>query len=139
METAIKPLDVPTAIRQRRSIKNFTRDPIAPEVLRQLIELTVAAPSSWNLQDWRIVLVRSEAQKAALSAAAFNQKQIVEAPVTFVFAASPYSWRDGIEPIIEQGLVNGWSEGFAAYLRGAVPQFQQALGEKTASTPSKMR
>jgi nitroreductase len=130
VETAVKPLDVPAAIRRRRSIKNFKSDPIAPELLQELVTLTVAAPSSWNLQDWRIVLVQSEAQKAALSAAAFNQKQIIEAPVTFVFAASPYAWREGIEPILEQGQANGWSEGFADYLRGAVPQFQETLGDK---------
>lgn len=51
-------LDVPTAILQRRAIKSFKTDAIAPELLKQLVELTVAAPSSWNLQDWRIVLVQ---------------------------------------------------------------------------------
>ncbi len=50
------PLDVPTAINQRRSIKTFTTDPIAPELLKTLVELTVAAPSSFNIQDWRIKL-----------------------------------------------------------------------------------
>ncbi len=53
-----QPLDVPSAIFQRRSIKTFKPDPIAPELLRQLVELTVAAPSSFNIQDWRIILVK---------------------------------------------------------------------------------
>jgi nitroreductase len=56
-------LDVPTAISQRRSIKSFQSQPIAPEVLRKLIELAVAAPSSYNLQDWRLVIIQDEAQK----------------------------------------------------------------------------
>lgn len=39
------PLDVPTAIAQRRSIKSFKSDPIAPELLKQLVELTPLHPA----------------------------------------------------------------------------------------------
>jgi nitroreductase len=67
------PLDVPTAILQRRAIKTFKPDPITPDLLKQLVELTVAAPSSYNLQDWRIIVVQDDAQKAALSEAAWGQ------------------------------------------------------------------
>lgn len=86
-------LDVPTAIAQRRSIKTFKPDLVAPELLHQLIELTVAAPSSFNLQPWRIVLVQNPTQQAALAAAAWNQQQILQAPVTFVFAADINGWQ----------------------------------------------
>ncbi|MDZ8032720.1 nitroreductase family protein [Nostoc sp. DedSLP04] len=126
-----QPLDVPSAIAQRRSIKTFKTDPIAPELLKQLVELTVAAPSSYNLQDWQIILVQDEAQKAALSAASFNQQQIVQAPVTFVFAADPNAGEKNLAPIIEQGLETGaWNEGTVNYFKTAIPQFQATLGEK---------
>ncbi|MDZ8137895.1 MAG: nitroreductase family protein [Nostoc sp. DedQUE04] len=126
-----QPLDVPSAIAQRRSIKTFKTDPIAPELLKQLVELTVAAPSSYNLQDWQIILVQDEAQKAALSAASFNQQQIVQAPVTFVFAADPNAGEKNLAPIIEQGLETGaWNEGTVNYFKTAVPQFQATLGDK---------
>lgn len=51
----IEPLDVPSAILQRRSIKSFKPDAIELELLRRLVKLTVAAPSSDNIQDRRIV------------------------------------------------------------------------------------
>jgi nitroreductase len=125
------PLDVPSAIAQRRSIKTFKTDPIAPELLKQLVELTVAAPSSYNIQDWQIILVQDAAQKAALSAASFNQQQIVQAPVTFVFAADPNAGEQNLTPILEQGLETGaWNEGTVNYFKTAVPQFQASLGEK---------
>lgn len=124
-------LDVPTAIAQRRSIKTFKTDPIAPELLKQLVELTVAAPSSFNIQDWQIILVQDEAQKAALSAASFNQQQIVQAPVTFVFAADPTVGEKDLTPILEQGLQTGaWNENTVSYFKTAVPQFQSTLGDK---------
>ncbi|MHC5936682.1 nitroreductase family protein [Nostoc sp.] len=129
--TQIQPLDVPSAIAKRRAIKTFKTDPIAPELLKQLVELTVAAPSSYNLQDWKIILVQDEAQKAALSAASFNQLQILQAPVTFVFAADPNAGEQNFTPILEQGLQTGaWNEGTVNYFKSAVPQFQAGLGDK---------
>ncbi|MFN6566615.1 nitroreductase family protein [Dendronalium sp. ChiSLP03b] len=129
--TQIQPLDVPSAIAQRRSIKTFKTDPIAPELLKQLVELTVAAPSSFNIQDWQIILIQDEAQKAALAAAAWNQQQIIQAPVTFVFAADPTAGNKDLTPILEQGLQTGaWNEGTVNYFKNAVPQFQNALGDK---------
>lgn len=129
--TQTQPLDVPSAIAQRRSIKTFKTDPLAPELLKQLVELTVAAPSSYNMQGWQIVLVQDEAQKAALSAASWNQQQIIQAPVTFVFAADPNAGEQNLIPIIEQGLETGaWNEGTVNYFKTAIPQFQAALGDK---------
>ncbi len=128
---AVQPLDVPTAILQRRSIKNFKSDPISDELLHQLIELTVAAPSSWNLQDWRIIVVRDEAKKAELCEAAWGQAQIKQAPVTFVFAADAEAGNQDLTPIFEQALAAGaWNEGTVGYFKKAIPQFQQALGDK---------
>ncbi|WP_341526875.1 nitroreductase family protein [Nostoc sp. UHCC 0302] len=129
--TQIQALDVPSAIFQRRSIKNFKTDPISPELLKQLVELTVAAPSSYNLQDWQIILVQDEAQKAALAAASYNQQQIIQAPVTFVFIADTKASEKNLTPILEQGSATGaWNEGTVNYFKTAIPQFQTSLGDK---------
>ena len=125
------PLDVPSAIAQRRAIKSFKTTPIGPDLLKRLVELTVAAPSSYNIQDWRIVLVQDDAQKTALSEAAYGQQQIVQAPVTFVFAASASVGLGDLTPIYEQGMQTGaWTEGTVDYFKKAIPQGQAALGEK---------
>ncbi|MCC5652286.1 nitroreductase family protein [Nostoc sp. XA013] len=129
--TQTQPLDVPSAIAQRRSIKTFKTDPITPELLKQLVELTVAAPSSFNMQGWQIIIVQDEAQKAALSAASWNQQQIVQAPVTFVFAADPNAGEQDLTPILERGLETGaWNEKTVNYFKTSIPQFQAGLGDK---------
>ncbi|AKG24282.1 nitroreductase family protein [Calothrix sp. 336/3] len=129
--TEVQPLDVPKAIIQRRSIKTFKSDPITPELLKQLVELTIAAPSSFNIQDWRIILVQDEAQKAALCEACWNQKQVVQAPVSFVFAADVLAGEKDLTPMLEQGLASGaFNEGTVNYFRTSVPQFQAGLGDK---------
>ncbi|MCU0523411.1 MAG: nitroreductase family protein [Elainella sp. Prado103] len=123
-------LDVPTAILERRAIKTFQADPIAPDLLHRLVELTIAAPSSFNLQQWRIVLVQEEAQKKALSEAAWGQPQIVQAPVTFVFVADADGWQDRAA-INQIALETGaWSQQTVDYFNTAIPQFQTALGDK---------
>jgi len=125
------PLDVPSAILQRRSIKTFKPDPIAPELLHQLVELTVAAPSSYNIQDWQIILVQDPDQRAALATACWNQPQVVQAPVTFVFAADALAGEKDLTPIYEKGLETGaWSEGTVNYFKKAIPQHQGGLGDK---------
>lgn len=67
----------------------------------------MAAPSSYNIQDWQIVIIQDEAQKAALSAASWNQQQIIQAPVTFVFAADATAGEKDLTPILERGLQTG--------------------------------
>jgi nitroreductase len=126
-----QPLDVPAAILQRRSIKSFKSDEIAPDLLRQLIELTVAAPSSFNTQSWRIVMVQSDEQRQALCEACWKQPQISQAPVSFVFAADAMAGEKDLSLIFEAGLASGaWNEKTVEYFKSSIPGFQQQLGNK---------
>jgi nitroreductase len=130
--TQVKALDVPTAILQRRSIKTFESTPIAPDILNELLTLTVAAPSSYNLQDWRIILIQDETQKAGIAEACFGQKQPIQAPLTVVFAADPNAWKKDLSPIYDQGLAKGvWTPETVAYFKSAIPKFQASLGDRT--------
>jgi nitroreductase len=125
-------LDVPTAILQRRSIKTFESTPIPPNILKELLTLTIAAPSSYNLQDWRIILIQDETQKAGIAEACFGQQQPIQAPMTVVFAADPNAWKQDLTPIYEQGIAKGvWTPETVAYFKSAIPKFQASLGDRT--------
>ena len=72
------------AIRQRRAIKHF--DPnhkITDSEFNQLMDLGAQAPSSFNLQHWRIVNVQDTALRQQLRDAANNQAQVTEASLAF--------------------------------------------------------
>jgi nitroreductase len=119
------------AIRQRRSIKSFKSDPIPEPILKELVDLMREAPSSWNFQPTRVVMIRSKEQKEALAAAAWGQKQILEAPVTFVFAVSIQGWERHMDSILKTGVDTGaWPQKFADWIRASAPGFQDSLGEK---------
>jgi nitroreductase len=125
------PLSVPEAIRVRRTTKKFKPDPIPEATLKELIALTLAAPSSHNMQPWRIILIDDPQQKVALGKAAWNQAQVTTAPVTFIFAVSIRGWEKTMEQTIRTATgLGAWTEKTADYFRGSIPGFQDGLGDK---------
>ncbi len=52
--------------------------------IRQLVQLATRAPSAYNLQNWKFIAVQSAAAKARLHALAYQQRQVLDAAVTFI-------------------------------------------------------
>jgi nitroreductase len=72
-------------IRRRTSTELFDAARSLDEAfIRELIEEAVQAPSSFNIQHWRFIAVRRPDDKRALKDAAFGQRQVEDAAVTFV-------------------------------------------------------
>lgn len=76
--------DAAVAADRRRSIRAYAQDEIPEEELRELLRLTGRAPSAFNVQPWRFIVVRDAELKAKLAEAANNQQQVVRAPATIV-------------------------------------------------------
>ncbi|NEP80917.1 MAG: nitroreductase [Okeania sp. SIO3C4] len=128
----ITPLDVSSAIQQRRSIRAFKPDPIEPALIRQLINLTVLAPSSSNLQPWRIILVQNPEKKAALTQACFDEEIIASAPITFVFAADINAWQKDMTLMLDLAKQNkAYADEEIKHFKKAIPSFFGRLGDKT--------
>jgi nitroreductase len=124
-------LTVTQAAHQRRSTKSFKSDAIPEATLQAIINATLSAPSSWNFQPTRIVLIKDSAQKEALADVAWRQKQILEAPVTMIFLASVRGWEKTMDSIIQTAVDSGaWSASTADFIRANAPKFQDALGAK---------
>ncbi|MEP6989639.1 MAG: nitroreductase family protein [bacterium] len=69
---------------RRRSIRRYEDAPVPEAELRELLRLAGRAPSAYNVQPWRFVVVQDAAIKEQLSAAAYGQQQILRAPATIV-------------------------------------------------------
>ena len=83
--------DVMTA---RRAINFFdTQADVPKETLAALLETAARSPSSFNLQPWRVAVLREPAQKAKLRALAWNQPKVTEAPVVLLFLADREAWK----------------------------------------------
>ena len=75
-------------IESRRSIKHYDSEHVMPAAdLAELVRLTKLAPSSFNMQNYRLVAVQDKALKAELRAVAWDQAQVSDASVVFVMCA----------------------------------------------------
>lgn len=69
----------------RHSVRKYKRDvTISDEQLNEILSLTAAAPSSWNLQHWRFLVVREQANKDQLLPLAYNQQQVSDASAVII-------------------------------------------------------
>lgn len=82
----------------RRSIRQYLPTPIPEADLRELLRLAGRAPSAYNVQPWRFVVVQDQAVKALLADAAFGQEQVLRAPATIVMYSD---MQDAIERMPE--------------------------------------
>ena len=84
MSSTLAQLTVQEAAEQRRSIRAYTPEPVPRADLEDILRQTGLAPSAWNLQPWRWVIVEDAATKAKLAQAAYNQRQVSGAPAVIV-------------------------------------------------------
>ena len=61
--------EVLQAIRNRRSIKNFSPEKVPGEILRKVLEAAIWAPSAHNSQPWRFIVVTDHDLKHKLAEA----------------------------------------------------------------------
>jgi len=81
-------MDVAQAILSRRSVRSFDPDhEIDDATLREIFDLVTRAPSSFNLQHWRFVVVRDQDRKDRLCTASYGQSSVREASAVIVVAA----------------------------------------------------
>ena len=81
-------MNVTEAIDARRSVKHYDPEHVMPEEdLQELIRLTKLAPSSFNMQNYRLVVVRDKELRKQLRAVGWDQAQITDASVLFIMCA----------------------------------------------------
>jgi nitroreductase len=91
----------------RRATRHFTSEPMPDEQLEEILALASQAPSGYNLQPWRFVVVRKAELRQRLRAAAFDQAKVSEAPVVVVAFARRSAWDEWSRQIFEQAADSG--------------------------------
>ena len=113
------------AIKERRAARAFKSNPIPEATLKEILQLGFRAPSGFNLQPWRFIVVQEQENKDKLKACAFDQSQVGQAPVVLICCGyRDVAESDYIESIIEVGTdVGGLNDQYATYLRDSIPGF----------------
>jgi nitroreductase len=113
---------------------------LSDDEIRALVQVGTAAPTSFHMQNWRFIAVRTRAAKARLSPIAWNQPAITEAAVTFIVCgqlADSGVIPDRLAPLVEAGvmpaaMVRDW-EIPARNLYMAYPQRRRDEAVRTAT------
>ena len=74
-------------IQKRRSVREFTNEPVSDEKLRRVLEAARLAPSASNRQAWKFVAVKDSNKRKVLAQAANNQAFVGQAPIIIVAVA----------------------------------------------------
>jgi nitroreductase len=115
------------AIQERRATPSFDGSPIPAEDLRQILDAGLHAPSGYNLQPWRFVVVQSTEQKKKLRAASYNQGKVEEASAVIVACGDADGWRKDLELVLEKGRKGGMPESYAAQAQSSVPNYMSSF------------
>jgi nitroreductase len=76
--------DIINVVLDRRATSHFKPDPIPDEDLHDILRLAGQAPSGYNFQPWRFIVVREKANRERLRKVAMDQEKVSEAPVVII-------------------------------------------------------
>ncbi len=133
-------MDTKTLFSERRLATFFNKDKqIEDQLLNDIINLALEAPSAFNLQPWRIIVVKSEESKKKLFNLSNQQDKVLEAPATLIiignkegYADSNPVWTEMLQSVGgDEKMVNGAKEA-AAFLYGSSDERKLKFAESNA-------
>lgn len=102
-------MDVKKALQSRISTNSFTPgEQIDRAAIENLISLASEAPSSFNIQHWRFVVVSDAQVKSRLQKAAYGQPKVADAMATIVVLGDTRAHEDlhgALEPSVSAGFM----------------------------------
>lgn len=78
-------MDIDRYFANRRTVRRYTAQEVAPELLTQLLEEATHAPNTGNMQLYSVIVTRSEEGKRALAPLHFNQPAATGCSVLLTF------------------------------------------------------
>ncbi len=112
------------AIFGRRTIRRFDPDrPVAAASLRALLRLATSAPSPFNLQPWRFVVVQDPRNRRKLRGCTFGEARLAEAPVALIVLGYLHPDRLDLDRVLARQLdLGAIAPDDAARLRAEIPR-----------------
>ena len=126
-------LDVRAAAAHRRSVRAFEQSPIPAADLAAILDVVRLAPSAFNVQPWRFVVVETPELKARLAAAAYNQRQVTSAPAVIVLYTDMQDALATLDEVVHPGLDDAGRAGTLRSVRGIFGKQTEAEQEAWAA------
>jgi nitroreductase len=116
----------------RRATKHFTDEDVPEEYLNAILKLGGQAPSGYNLQPWRFIVVREEENRKRLQSVAYNQPKVAEAPVVIICLGMKEEWKESAPEVFREGAERGagnldkWEQSLQGAIKALSGQPMQA-------------
>jgi nitroreductase len=92
---------------ERRATNHFTDEEVPEEYLNAILSLGGQAPSGYNLQPWRFIVVRDAENRKRLQSVAYNQPKVAEAPVVIIALGMKEEWKERASEVFREGAERG--------------------------------
>ncbi len=82
-------MNTEAAIEARRSVKHY--DPehkMSQDEIKKLLSLALLSPTSFNMQNWRFLVVEDQSVKEEICAASWHQAQVKDASITVLLCGN---------------------------------------------------
>ena len=121
-------------IHSRKSVRQFTSEPVSDEHIETMLRAAMAAPTAVNYQPWRFVVITEREQLDAMSEVLPFAKMLKQAPLAIVVCGQT-TWFDGNEnPFWQQDcsaavqnlLLTAEALGLGAVWTGVYPDMRLA-------------
>jgi len=120
-------MDALDALMTRRSVREFTDEPVTPAELETLLRAAMAAPSAGNQQPWRFVVTQDPKQLLRLSTATPYAAPMARATLGIVVLADtrenrhPGYWVQDCSAAVENLLIAARASGLGGVWIGVHP------------------
>src|SRR5579864_3412017 len=115
-------------ISARRATPRFDGSPLPDEILLKILQAGMSAPSGYNIQPWRFIVVRDKEQKQRLREAAMGQPKVDEASAIIVCCGDLNApMGDSLDVVLAESEKHGFTK--------EQNQQMKALLNKTFSSP----
>jgi nitroreductase len=123
------------AIRRRRSVRQFTKEPVSDDALDRILESAVWAPSGRNNQPWKFAVIRDPVLKQSLATLTHSRSIIQGAPVcigVFLDHSRVYDRTKDVQAVgacIQNMLLAIHSLGLGGVWLGEILKNKEKVGE----------
>jgi len=125
---------------ERRSVNYFDKTKsLSEDLLKNIINMAVLAPSAFNLQPWRIIATKTNSGKQRLFELANKQEKVLDASVTLIligdkngYADSNPVWNEMLQSVGGNAEMVAGAKGAAAYLYGSTEERKLKFAESNA-------
>lgn len=116
-------------VQERYACKKFTGEEIPKKKIDELLEIIRLSPSSFNLQPWKIKVIKDNETKEKLLPASWNQPQIITSSHILIFFTNK-NILENIEKLIKQMKDSGIPEENVKNFENYVMKFYNNLSDE---------